>query len=177
MLRLSRGFLAIAVLAGVSLLAMWTEAQAQSVRIVALGASNTAGTGVGQGSAWPARLQAMLKSRGINASVINAGIHGDTTGGMLSRLDRAAPPGTRLVILQPSGNDARRGQAGQTAGNIAEITSRLAARKVALVIMGQSYLSAVPSGERQSDRIHFTPEGHSRLASAILPQVLAALGK
>jgi acyl-CoA thioesterase-1 len=166
-----------AVVAGMSLPGIWGDAHAQSARIVALGASNTAGTGVGKGSAWPARLQAMLKARGINASVINAGVHGDTTGGMLARLDRAAPPGTRLVILQPGGNDARRGQAGQTAGNIAQIQSRLAARKVAVVMMGQNYLSAVPPSERQSDRIHFTPEGHSRLAAAILPGVLAALGR
>ena len=165
-------------LAGLLLAAAgWREAHAQPARIVALGASNTAGTGVGKSAAWPARLQALLKARGINASVGNAGIHGDTTGGMLARLDRAAPPGTRLVILQPGGNDARRGQAGQTAGNIAQIQSRLAARKVAIVVMGNSYLQAVPAGERQSDRIHFTAAGHARLAAAILPEVLAALGR
>ena len=33
----------------------WSEAYAQSVRIVALGASNTAGYGVGKSAAWPAR--------------------------------------------------------------------------------------------------------------------------
>ncbi len=166
-----------AAVASMVVAAVWTEAQAQAVRIVALGASNTAGTGVGKASAWPAQLQAMLKARGIGATVLNAGIHGDTTGGMLARLDRAVPPGTRLVILQPGGNDARRGQGGQTAGNIAQIQSRLAARNVAVVVMGQNYLSAVPHGERQADRIHFTPHGHARLAAAILPEVVSALGR
>src|SRR5262245_51915235 len=88
-------------LASLLLAGGWGEACAQSARIVALGASNTAGTGVGKSAAWPARLQALLKARGVNATVLNAGIHGDTTGGMLARLDRAVPPGTRLVILQP----------------------------------------------------------------------------
>ena len=153
------------------------EASAQSARIVALGASNTAGTGVGKAAAWPARLQGLLKARGVNTTIINAGIHGDTTAGMLARLDRAVPPGTRVVILQPGGNDARRGQAGSTAGNIAQIQSRLAARNVAVVIMGNGYLQALPSSERQADRIHVTADGHARLAAAILPDVLAALGK
>jgi acyl-CoA thioesterase I len=176
-LRQTGALMGAAALAAVLLPVAWEEAHAQAVTIVALGASNTAGTGVGKSAAWPARLQAMLKARGVNATVLNAGVHGDTTGGMLGRLDRAVPPGARVVILQPGGNDARRGQAGQTAGNIAQIQSRLAARKVAVVVMGNSYLQAVPSSERQADRIHFTPEGHARLAAAILPETLAALGR
>jgi acyl-CoA thioesterase-1 len=173
-----RGTLAcVAMVAGVSLTGIWSDAHAQSAKIVALGASNTAGTGVGRGSAWPARLQALLKARGINASVSNAGIHGDTTGGMLARLGGAVPAGTQVVILQPGGNDARRGQGGQREGNIAQIRSRLAARNIKVVMMENNYLQAVPPGERQSDRIHFTPAGHARLAAAILPQVVAAMGR
>jgi acyl-CoA thioesterase-1 len=158
-------------------LALPGPALAQSTTIVALGASNTRGQGVSPSQAYPAQLQALLKSRGISARVINAGVNGDTTGGMLARLDRAVPAGARVVILQPGGNDARKGQAGKTAGNIAQIRSRLAARGVNLVMMDNSYLQAVPASERQSDRIHLTPAGYARLAAAILPHVVAALGK
>jgi lysophospholipase L1-like esterase len=63
------------------------------------------------------------------------------------------------------------------AGHIAQIQSRLAARKVAVVVIGNGYLQAMPPGERQSDRIHFTAEGDARLAAAILPEVLAGLGR
>ena len=84
-----------------------TAANAQ-VEIMALGASNTYGKTVGRGEAYPAQLQTMLRSRGISASVSNAGINGDTTGGMLARLSQAVPAGTQLVILQPGGNDRRK---------------------------------------------------------------------
>jgi acyl-CoA thioesterase-1 len=51
----------------------------------------------------------MLHARGRNTHVVNAGISGDTTGGMLARLDSSVPEGTRLVILNFGGNDCRRG--------------------------------------------------------------------
>src|ERR1700684_819626 len=74
-------------------------ASATAAQIVAFGASNTAGYGVGSDSAWPVRLEAMLRAKGYQATVANAGISGDTTIGMLERLDSAVPDGTQLVIL------------------------------------------------------------------------------
>jgi acyl-CoA thioesterase I len=81
------------------------------VTIVALGASNTEGWGVSTSEAYPAKLEALLNARGVNARVINAGVAGDTTGGMLARLEHAIPAGTHLVILQPGTNDERMGSA------------------------------------------------------------------
>ena len=83
-----------------------TSANAQ---IVALGASSTAGYGVGASAAYPAQLEAILRARGRPMSVSNAGVSGDTTGGMLARLSGAVPPGTKIVILQIAGNDAMKG--------------------------------------------------------------------
>src|ERR1700731_4860393 len=74
-------------------------ASAAAAQIVAFGASNTAGHGVGSDQAWPARLEAMLRAKGYQATVANAGISGDTTASMLERLDAAVPDGTELVIL------------------------------------------------------------------------------
>ena len=53
-------------------------ASAATAQIVAFGASNTAGYGVGSDQAWPARLEAMLRAKGYQATVANAGISGDT---------------------------------------------------------------------------------------------------
>src|SRR5262245_28028495 len=53
--RLSRLVLSILFGAAMLVVILWNEAHAQSARIVALGASNTAGFGVGKGAAWPAR--------------------------------------------------------------------------------------------------------------------------
>src|SRR3954453_7752161 len=78
-------------------------------QIVALGASSTAGYGVGASAAYPAQLQEILRARGRPMSVGNAGISGDTTGGMRARLSRAVPEGTKIVILQIAGNDAMKG--------------------------------------------------------------------
>lgn len=164
----------IAGLAAVALsgLVLAGEASAQT-RIVALGASNTYGKTVSRGQDYPAVLQGLLRQRGVQATVVNAGINGDTTGGMLARLDRAVPAGTALVILQPGGNDRRRGQADRTS----EIRAKLAQRGVKVVMMPNSMFAAVPQVERHPDRQHFTPRGYAILAGNILPQVLAALGR
>ena len=74
---------------------------ADAATIVALGASNTFGKGVARNQAYPAQLEAILRAKGANVRVVNAGINGDTTEGMLQRLDRAVPNGTSAVILQP----------------------------------------------------------------------------
>lgn len=158
------------------LLTLAGAAEAQ-VRIVALGASNTYGKTVSRPEAYPAHLQALLKARGVSATVANAGINGDTTGGMLARLSSAVPAGTQLVILQPGGNDRRKGEAGSTESNVAAIRSQLAARGVKVVMMPNSMFRAVPQAERHSDGQHFTARGYAILAQNILPEVLAALGR
>jgi len=108
---------------------------AAEAQIVALGASNTRGMGVAFEEAYPAQLEAMLRAKGYRGRVLNAGISGDTTAGMLARLDSAVPPDTRVVILQPGANDLRRRGGGSAArdANIEQILSRLGARGIQVV--------------------------------------------
>jgi acyl-CoA thioesterase I len=160
-----------------------SPADAQQAGIVALGASNTYGKGRGQhpggvapGRAYPAQLQAMLKARGYNVSVRNAGVPGDTTAGMLARLGSAVPNGTQVVILQPGGNDARRGiGAGQRAANIAEIRRRLQARGIRVIVL-ERIRSLTPRASRDADGQHFDARGHAAVAADLVPQVIAAIG-
>jgi acyl-CoA thioesterase I len=159
------------LLAALTLVLAVGSACAAAVTIVALGASNTYGKGVARGQAFPAQLEAMLRAAGIDARVINDGVNGDTTGGMLSRLD-SVPKGTRLVILQPGGNDARKGHAGDEAGNVSAITSRLAARAIKVVMLPNSMFHGLP---HQPDGQHLTPEGYRMLAAALLPQVESSI--
>jgi len=147
------------------------------IEIVALGASNTEGWGVTPSEAYPARLKALLTAKGIDANVSNAGIAGDTTGGMLARLDRAVPEGTQIVILQPGTNDAYMGTGAERSANIEKIRSRLAARNVKLLLIENAMLDALPRSELRDDGVHFTPKGYAILAERILPQVLAALNR
>jgi acyl-CoA thioesterase-1 len=152
--------------------------QAATVHIVALGASNTYGHGRGRtnggvepSQAFPAQLEAMLRARGIDAHVANAGIPGDTTGGMLQRLNSAVPDGTQIVILQPGGNDARRGEGASRAGNIAAIQQQLAARHIKVIVTGM----AAPASTRDPDGQHFNASGHAAVASSLVPSVMAAM--
>ena len=146
---------------------------ASTIKIVAIGASNTAGWGVGSENAYPAQLQLMLQTRGYNVQVANAGRSFDTTGGMLRRLDAAVPSGTFLVIVQPGGNDLRFfGSKEQRAANIATITQNLVARNIKVIVLENA---VVPSALYQWDGIHFTTEGHKWVASYLIGRVIALI--
>lgn len=112
-------------------------ALAQEGPIVALGDSNTAGVGVSQQEAFPARLQGTLRRRGQTAQVINAGVPGDTLGGMLARLDFSVPQGTKQVIVQGGYNDVASGIPLSTSlADLDAILGRLQARGVKTVVCG-----------------------------------------
>jgi acyl-CoA thioesterase-1 len=141
---------------------------AHAATIVALGASQTAGKGVSTGEAYPAQLEAMLRARGLDVTVVNAGVSGDTTGGMMARLDSAVPKGTRVVILQPGGNDLRKGAPNYTA----ELRSRLSAMGARVVMLPNEMFRGKP---RQPDGQHLTPEGYRMLAQQLVGPVASAL--
>jgi acyl-CoA thioesterase-1 len=161
--------IALAIAAGVSI-------STASAQVVAVGASNTAGQGVGAAAAFPAQLQAMLKAQGLNVTVRNAGISGDTTAGMLARLGSAVPNGTKVVIVQYGGNDQRRGiSPQQRQANIAEIEGRLRARAIKVVDADGQVTAALRAGLKQADNIHLTAEGHKQVAQSLLSGVAAGL--
>jgi acyl-CoA thioesterase-1 len=149
-------------------------ASAAAAQIVAFGASNTAGHGVGSDQAWPARLEGMLRAKGYQATVANAGISGDTTAGMLARLDAAVPDGTELVILAifPYNDNSHGISPVEHEANTQKILDRLRTR-------GIKTMSAIPSVAglpTQSDGIHLTAEAHATLAARLLSQVIAVIG-
>jgi acyl-CoA thioesterase-1 len=143
---------------------------AQAATVVALGASNTAGKGVSSEQAYPAQLEALLRGRGLDVRVVNAGVNGDTTGGMMARLEGAVPKGTKVVILQPGGNDARKGGADHTG----EIKARLAHMGVKVIMLPNGMFRGKP---HQPDGIHLTPEGYRMLAQQLEGPVAGALGR
>ena len=145
-------------------------ASADAATIVALGVSNTYGKGVARNQAYPAQLEAILRAKGSNVRVVNAGINGDTTEGMLGRLDQVVPNGTRAVILQPGGNDRRKGRPDRTA----DIQSRLSARGIAVIMLPNGMLRGLP---HQPDGQHLTPEGYHMLAQSLAAQVSGAIGR
>lgn len=119
------------------------------LRIVALGDSLFAGYGLEPGQSYPARLEAALRARGLNARITNAGVSGDTTAGGLARLDftlnsLAKPPA--LVIISLGGNDMLRGLPPEaTRKNLDAMLGKLKARGIGVVLMGM--LAAPNLGE------------------------------
>jgi acyl-CoA thioesterase-1 len=106
--------------------------------IVALGDSLLAGYGLRPNEAYPPRLEAALRSAGINARVVNAGVSGDTTADGLARIDFTLGNATPdLVLISLGGNDMLRGLSpAQTRANLDGILTRLDARHVPVVLLG-----------------------------------------
>ena len=141
---------------------------ANSLNIVVVGASNTAGWGVGAANAFPARLQTILKERGIDAKVTSAGVIGDTTAGMLRRIDSAVPNNTNIVILQPGTNDLRFfGSKQQRAANIAAMIDRLRRRHIRVIVLDP----VIPRDFLQWDGVHYTAATHSKFAMTLAAQI------
>jgi acyl-CoA thioesterase-1 len=147
--------------------------QARPLNIVAIGASNTSGFGVGEQDAYPSVLQALLRKKGIAATVLNAGVNGDVTAGMLRRIDSAVPKGTDIVILQPGGNDLRffGTEAARTA-NVAAMAQRMRARGIRVIIYDPE---PVPADFYQWDHIHFNAAAHVKIAAVLAAEIEASL--
>lgn len=127
------GFLALCL----SLLLATSPLQAQTLRILAFGDSLTAGLGVDPGDAFPAKLEAALKSRGHDIVITNAGVSGDTTTAGAERLDWALGDKVDAVILELGANDALRGiDPQQTEKALDRILTELQARKLPVLFAG-----------------------------------------
>ena len=150
----------------------FASAGASHAQIVALGASVVEGYGVGSGEAFPQQLQAMLHAKGKQYSVSNQGVYGDTTAGVLARLDSAVPQGTRIVILLIGGNDVRRGASVEDAKRgINEIIARLQARKIRVINAIPYYRAARSKGMVNADGIHLNAQGQRYMAVQLLPLI------
>ena len=133
-----RGLAAAAALAvALAAASIAPAAATEPVRIVALGDSLTAGYGLPPGNGFPAKLEAALAARAIAATVVDAGVSGDTTSGALARLDWSVGPDADAVIVELGANDALRAiDPALTRENLDAILARLAARGVPVLLAG-----------------------------------------
>jgi acyl-CoA thioesterase-1 len=112
-------------------------AGAEPVRLVVLGDSLTAGYGLAIKDAFPAQLEAALRARKIDASVLNAGVSGDTTAGGRAHLDWVLASAPTAVIIELGANDGLRGIApSATADNLDVILVQLRKRKIPILLAG-----------------------------------------
>ena len=114
------------------------QAEPHAPVIVTLGDSLTAGLGLPQSEAFPAQLQAALKARGRDVTVIDAGVSGDTATAAAQRLDWALPDNADAVIVELGGNDALQGVPPEgTKAAIEKIIVSVQARGLPILLAGQ----------------------------------------
>lgn len=124
-------------LAALMLCAVPAGAQ-QPKRLLVLGDSLVAGYGLPKNQAFPARLEAALRAQGMNVTVIDAGVSGDTSAGGLARLDWAlGNPPPDFAIVELGANDGLRGLSpAAMEANLDAILSRLKARNIPVLLAG-----------------------------------------
>jgi acyl-CoA thioesterase-1 len=178
-----------ALLVLAALCAAPSPALAQKTYIAALGESNVSGFLVSRAYAYPEVLEEMLRAAGLDVHVKNSGVNGDTTAGMLERLDRAVPKGTKLAIVQGGYNDLRKGSTVKAvAANMDAILARLKARDVKVVLCGFFDEPWAPMARRHGatlvpstscydeayagfDGVHMSAEGHRVVAARLFTVV------
>ena len=116
-----------------------TALQAEEITIAALGDSLTAGYGLPQGEGFVPQLQAWLDAEGVEATVINAGVSGDTTAGGLSRVAWTLSSEVDAMIIALGGNDYLRGiDPAVSRANLEGILAQGQAAGVEMLLVGLS---------------------------------------
>ncbi|MGR6330288.1 arylesterase [Sphingomonas sp. XXL09] len=108
--------------------------------ILAFGDSLYAGYGLRRGESLPDAVQARLRGQGIDATIVNAGVSGDTTGDgrrrLVYTLDRLKPA-PDLVMLGLGGNDVlRQVDPAETRANLSAMLDELARRHIPVILTG-----------------------------------------
>jgi acyl-CoA thioesterase-1 len=116
-----------------------TGTEPRSLNVVFVGTSLTAGLGLEPEEAFPGRIEAKIDSAGLPYTVINAGISGETSSGLLRRLDWLLEGEFDVIVVETGANDGLRGIPIETARqNIDSALGRIrAARPGAAVVLVQ----------------------------------------
>lgn len=83
---------------------------ANAPTIVFLGTSLTAGLGLDPDDAYPAVIQRKIDSAGLDYSVVNAGVSGESSAGAVRRLDWILRQPPAILVIETGANDGLRGQ-------------------------------------------------------------------
>jgi acyl-CoA thioesterase-1 len=149
--------------------------------ILAFGDSLYAGYGLERGQDLPHAIEGRLRKAGINATIVNAGVSGDTSAAGRQRLAFALdnmPHKPDLVMLGLGGNDVlRQISPAETRANMTAMMDELAKREVPVVLTGMMAPPNLgPEYRAQFDAIW--PDLAKRYHAGLYPFILnGVLGK
>ena len=108
--------------------------------ILAFGDSLYAGYGLERGESMPLKVEVLLRKQGVNATVVNAGVSGDTTAAGRKRLPFTLdklPRKPDLVMLGLGGNDLlRQIPLSETRANLIAMLDELRRRDIPIMLTG-----------------------------------------
>jgi acyl-CoA thioesterase-1 len=94
--------------------------------VLFLGTSLTAGLGLDPDSAFPQLLQRKIDAAHLPYQTVNAGVSGETSAGLLRRLDWILQRPARVIVVETGANDGLRGQpVAGTRATIGEVLARI----------------------------------------------------
>lgn len=113
------------------------------VKIVAIGDSNLDVPLISKTDMYPAQLERILRERGHKVTVTNAGQRGDTTQGVLERLNRHVPAGTDIALVGVGANDTAVFKIPRNiwTANLTIIVKRLRERGIEVLLFGVGNLN------------------------------------
>ncbi len=123
--------------------------------VLFVGTSLTAGLGLDPDSAYPMLIQRKIDSAGLAFDVVNAGVSGETSSGLLDRLDWLTRANFDVLVLETGANDGLRGIPTATLKrNIETALDRLKAKRPdATIVLVQ--MEALPNlGPRYASEFH-----------------------
>lgn len=149
---------------------------AETVTVVALGDSLTAGYGLPPEQGLVPQLEAFLTANGADVAIVNAGVSGDTTAGGLSRLEWSLTPETDALIVALGGNDLLRGLPPEEArANLTGILAGAKAKGLPVLLVGmQAPGNYGPDYKTSFDAIY--PDLAAEFGATLYPFFFQGLG-
>lgn len=130
-------FRLVMFITGILVLTFRSAEAVNSIRILALGDSLTAGYGLEAEDSFTSQLQIKLLAMGYRVRVLNAGVSGDTSAGGLARLAWSLSDNPTHAIIELGANDGMRGlNPLAMRDNLTAIIRQLKAARVQILLTG-----------------------------------------
>jgi acyl-CoA thioesterase-1 len=146
--------------------------------MVVMGDSLAVGYGLDPSEAFPALLQAKMDKAGLDVTVVNAGLSGDTTAGGLRRIDWMLRRKMDVLLIELGGNDGLRGiPVEETRSNLQGIVDRARAKYPEMKIVIAGMRMPPNMGEEYTSRFReIFPALARRNGAVLIPFLLEGVG-